>query len=628
MSILRLPVAGAINTTVFPYVESYDATATEPADWNLGVTFESANPISLQAVCNGWISTVPPHEVLSIDYGILPDQVNHSGNTTALYLLPDPPFVNRSQEDLEREQLSNTIRWFLYRNVDAQTLGQDLINAIDTVFYPNINEEEFIDLFLSGQASIHIQAGGIIGYASSENAQTAGHNRVEFGVRNKHGYIDPIAFYTSTPTLLQEDHATLADLEALIFSPWPLLADGGTVDNFKTEAGQKLYPNGVLQEAIDRFQVAYGGNDWREVADAQKALYLDRLYNTNNGNAAPSFVFSRDEMGNPFQLEAIAEFYQWWRNPALDPLPELESWSNLNAVNFSDDDFHLVLIDAFDDPKLGSPELPKPEWTVNPWKLKEGSSSEDGEDEIEDCLCDPSVETANNFLKNEDVFRGTLFLIHKGTVISWYRWSSYTSHKWEDILQGHCDYASSIQGNLKYKFESRYSNKRNVNYCFKLWYDGNDPDILSTRTGAQGDYEESAWVPGRFYFRDNGTGIQPDSDGKTWVLLHMAHTVHDEISAIDQVEENELEDYFSYTGSAGCIVSPSFYTFRKTMCTLYLDGSQSFLSSYMRKIESANTHTKSLKLRDRGVSRLQKELWEGDISGTFWLIRPDEPTRK
>ncbi|MBX2820922.1 MAG: hypothetical protein KTR29_14610 [Rhodothermaceae bacterium] len=628
MSILRLPVTGNINATVFPHVESFDAIGTEPADWHLGIALESAAPISIQAVCNGWISTVPPSEVLSVDFGILPDQIVTAGTTTRFYLLPEPAFVNRSQEDLEREQLSNAIEWILYDNIDAQSLAQGLLDAIDKTFFSHLSDNEFLDLFFSGQANIFVQAGTTIGYASTDNAHTGGHYRAEFGVRNKHGYIDPVAFYSSMSALLQEEEATLADLETTVFSPWPILADGETIDNLKTEASQKLYPNAVLQEALDRLQVEYGGDDWREVADTQKFLYLDRLYNNNVANGGPPFVFNREEMSNPFQLEAIAEFFNWWQNPAIDPLPERADWSNLSTVNFSDDDFHLVLIDAFDDPKLGSPELPKPEWSVNPWKIKEATSTENGGDDVEDCLCDPSVETENNYLKNEDTFRGTLFLVHKGAVISWYRWSSYTSHRWEDILQHHCDYASSIQGNLKYKFESRYSGTRNVNYCFKLWYDGDDPTILSTRTGAQSDYAEEAWVPGRFYFRDNGAGIQPDPDGKTWVLLHMAHTEHDEITLVDQVEEDELEQYFSYTGSAGCIVSPSFYQFRKKMCTLYLDGTQFFLYNYMRKIESAGTHTQSLKLRDRGVSRIQKELWEGNISGTFWLIRPDEPTRK
>lgn len=625
---LKMPVRVPLTQSNFPLAQMYDPAAPEPADWQLLITLESTAAIPfLQAACSGTLTAVPPHEVLGQEYGRLSDTIPPSTGLTRLYLLPDPQTVSGIQDALGSALLGDALKWFVYDNVDTNfpaIVITDGLEKLDAQSPSGTPIEDKWTLFLTGQAGIHVNAGDTIGSASTQNATVPGRYRMKFGVFTSFGYVDPVVFFSAASAFVEGDaQSDTTALIALVGSHWPFLALDQQPATLAGEAALKLYPIAVLREALARLGLAPGGSDWRAVAKAQKVQYLERLVNNTFFGTGPFFRFCRDEMTNPFQLEAIVELFNYWKEPDVTPfqLEEGQTLSDLDEVNFTDADaFHLVLIDPFTHPLLGSPDLPKPDWSMLGQDL--------GADRT---VCHPSVTIGADNHLTPDTYQGVMFLVHQGRVKRWDRWSSFTSHYWEDpqIDTPSCNsLTSSTQGNQKYRFRSRYSPTRTVNYCFAVWYDGNDSRILDTRKGTQSDYSQDAWAPGKFYYRVEN-GVTPvDLDGKTWVLIHFGHTRHDLIEPID--EEPDILKYFAYSGSAGCIVSPSFHKFRAEMCSLFMqyhsDGENDW---FMKQVRAADTHNESLTLWDSvSIAYSQKAAWNDHITGTFWLIRPDEPARK
>jgi hypothetical protein len=323
-------------------------------------------------------------------------------------------------------------------------------------------------------------------------------------------------------------------------------------------------------------------------------------------------------MINPFQLEAVSEFYLAWPTPGLaGTLPVIDDFSVLDQVNLSvGDAIQIVMIDPFDDLMLGAAELPGPDWRTLPY-IQQGSQ------------CQPGKGPVSPY--PEDRYAGVLFLLYQGQVQSWYRWTSFSSHKWEDNQQGSCGLASSIQGNLKYRFRSKTSNTSFINFGVLIWYAGDDPDVLKDRKGTQSDYAIDNWLPGKYYAQSN---LPVDTDGKTSVYLHFGLTLQDE--ATPQANAN----HYMYSGSGGCLVSPSFERFRVRLIDLHFKNPNRNLDydAAMKEIQYCTMHSMSEGLY-RSIGALiygYKKKWNEDASqpdgytlaGTFWLIRPDEPTLK
>jgi hypothetical protein len=209
----------------------------------------------------------------------------------------------------------------------------------------------------------------------------------------------------------------------------------------------------------------------------------------------------------------------------------------------------------------------------------------------------------------------------------WYRWSTFSSHIWEDTHWqdipldqggGECGWSSSIEGNRPYFFRSRAAGSiEAINYAFFLW-DGD-----TTRNSINSTFSD-IWVPGRYYFRQ---GIPSDSDGKTGVIIHTGRTV------------DHLNPAANYNGSAGCIVSPQFYALRNRMIALYQRDYQ------LAHGGTSDPDLVPLENRDRAASEgifaeghgsysnqawewlgrvYEDESWESKFQGQAYVIRPDE----
>jgi len=626
--ILKMPVFGPLTPAFYPIVDKYDPTPTEPADWKLKISLKSSQLIQLQPICDGTLSTVPPHEVLGPEFITVGLENAERPTRARYYLEPDPLILQILGENLKNTRLGDSVKWFVYEFVDTHN---SLASAIEGKFSGEIlrlhwnNSHDLSpdyadEAFLLGQLKVDVKKEDIIGTAPLE-ADNMYH--IKFGVFTSNGYVDPVYFFNTLQSLVEGDEESDSSaLNTLVGTDWPFAAKDGNVNTLISEAEQKLYPNAVLQEARQRLIWVSEDQQWREIANAQKAQYLERLYNRATGSeppflSVPPFQFNTEEMINPYQLEAIVEFFIFWKDPGVsDNPPLIEDFTALQDVNFSGgddiDDIQLVLIDAFNDARLGSPTLPKPDWAIDPWE-QEGN------------MCDP-YGPLSPYPKDE--YNGVLFLLYKGQIKGWYRWNSYSSHRWEDDSQGSCNYASSIQGNLKYKFWSRTSpNSKTINHGLCAWYDGNDSEILAMRPSKD---DPEKWVPAKFYSRG---GTPADSDGKTEAIFHFGLTKHD--LATDRAVKTDHQ----YNGSGGCIPAPSYYLFRWDLCHWYFQQNPSLdeeKRKLLEKIKDAKNHALAVKLWGSAEKEALSDAWGSDdtkangytIHGTFWLIRPDEPTQK
>jgi hypothetical protein len=620
----RMPVLGPLTSAIFPTVGKYDPTPVEPVDWKLKISLKSNQQIQLQAVCDGKISTVPPKEVLGSEFVTVGLEGAARPTVARYYLEPHPVIQRLLAGKMANLHIGETVKWFLYELVDTTTLASIIDDQISSTRWQQqwehshyLPPEEADNAFLLGQISFSARKGEIIGTAPLD---TNNLYDIQFGVYTTFGYVDPVHFFNNIHDLVEGDEqSNSAALDALIGTDWPFAARDDNVNTLITEAGQKLYPNAVLQEARQRLPWEVELR-WREIADAQKALYLQRIYDHNltlGTNPIPVFQFNTDEMVNSFQLEAVVEFFLYWKDPGVSGTPPpIIDVTTLREVNFgSAYSIELVLIDAFNDDRLGNPALPKPDWIVDPWVQDGNKCSADG----------PTSPYS------QDEYNGVLFLLYQGQIKGWYRWNSYSSHRWEDDSQGgtdKCIMASSIQGNLEYQFWSRTSPSRAaINHGLCVFYPGDDPDILAMRPA---NVQRDLWVPGIFYFR-GGTPVDPD--GKTAVIFHFGLTKHDQASPTAE------KTHHQYNGSGGCIASPSYYPFRWDLSHWYFQQNPTLdpdKKRLLQKIQNIKFHAEAERLYESLEKQALSNAWGSDVTkangytihGTFWLIHPDEPTQK
>lgn len=592
---LLFPIPAPYDSTSLPVIEPFDPTGNDPADWKLRTAFESDSVLTLRAVCTGRLSAVPPNQVLSLDeFGLVATPSSTAPAalaTTSLYLAPDiSELTEEFRAALENAGLGDTILWFAYDNVDASTLGdivRERLSENVSLGKKTADDNERLNAFLAGEVEIEVEAREELGIASAANALSKTY-RFEFGIHTSNGYVDPIAFCCADMAAFVEDADGLGDIAE--YSDWPHAA---TLDSVTS----KIWPASVLYEA--RKRLGWDAEEWRDVGNYQKALIWDSLLERMGAGSGSthSFTFLVHDAVNPFQLETVVQFFLWWNTPETSSTAPSDQPED---VDLQTGDLHIVLIDPFNHARLGSPPLPKPDWQIAPHTV---ASSVD--------LCDSTA--GPDLLFAADAYEGTLFLVYEGRVANWYRWSSYTARKWEDSKSldkynnSHCtDYTSSIVGNRQYELESYTSGDAFRNYSFIVW----EPDSTVNTTGSE------RWVSGQYYFRDN---TPQDTDGKTEVLLHFGFTLDDNNPDRDS------------TGSGGCMVSPFFYKMRTDV--LRLRGSDASL----QLIEESTTHEESNALwNDRQTGPLLGRrwtylsglAWNDVVKGKFWLIRPDEPTRK
>ncbi|MEO9484718.1 MAG: hypothetical protein ABJG47_14765 [Ekhidna sp.] len=242
----------------------------------------------------------------------------------------------------------------------------------------------------------------------------------------------------------------------------------------------------------------------------------------------------------------------------------------------------------------------------------------------------------------KDHYDGQLFLIFDGKIISYYRWSSYTSRQ---RLYQRPAWASSMRGNDIFDYWSiRDDDSSYRNFCFRI----NDKDKKFKNKDGDSVY---GVLNARFYFgipsqitpdvrviannknviddfvpeeadpripSDNNT---TQANGKTGVIIHYGSTSGET------------------THSGGCVVSPEMFKMRSRLIQVYLDIGlydniyvhQSKLSlnsvgvllnNKLNILKDKKTYTESRNLFNGG--EMPKEYWGNLFKGLFYLIRPDE----
>jgi hypothetical protein len=631
---LSFPFGPPYDAATYPVAEPYQASNPDPAAWRLRIAVErqASAGLDLIACIDGLLSTVPPGELPPDWYGLatLPD--GQQPAVTRLYLQPTgPQRLGSWGPALATARLGAAVSWFVYENVDATALASAVTSLVDK--YPGfgglkLTSAQRLEAFLEGQVSVYVNAGTVLGQAAASS--TSGQLRAQFGVRTDRGYVDPVAFFGAMTDQL-DPSADPGSFAALITSPWPVLGTAADPDALLAAAAAQLYPLPVLMEAGERLSQLTSAPYWRQLADRQKALYWVQLA-IRAGSEIPGtpFTFSTDDMANPFQLEAVAEFFLLWGPTGRPGAVTLDPPS---AVDLLASGWKLVFIDPFDHDLLGHPEQPKPDYSLT-FYPKQPAWCDTGHIPLP--VPDPADPATTHPLP-ADFYRAVLFVVHSGQVVGWYRWATYTSHMWEDKNRSNCGQASSIQGNLPYAFTSRTSpipmkddgtvdedkvgSSHHRNYNFAL------ADLDPVRNPpVKGVLPLKA--PGRFYFRpgeppDDGTQPGDSRKGKELVLIHNGYAIHNHNTA-------------QYTtGSGGCLVSPEFYSMRAQIVALY---ESDYRISHQNQDDPDLLPLMNLNLADSealhagvittGGVPYRDEQWDGKIAGTMYLVRPDEPSQK
>ena len=401
---------------------------------------------------------------------------------------------------------------------------------------------------------------------------------------------------------------------------------------------------------------------WRQLAEAQKALYRKRLLARSLPAqiigapllglplGPPAFDFNDADWQNPFQLEALIEFYLNFNDPWLPPPPQLvgqnvprgppppNASNGYETVDLTTG-WHIVVIDAFGGRLQGNsataarsvvtldgtPDLSKVNVNFDTIYLTDATHLRTFRiNAIDDAANTVTVDgqprlpiigsrwhipagvsgdlpaLAYNLgpggARGFDHFDGVLLLVKDGTVHAKFRWSSYTSRNYAAGSQ----FLSSMRGNRRYDFETYRSSNAFRNYSIKI-----------ADAGASYDGVRQA----RFYFAtpvtaDAATGPEPNGGGKTLIRIH--HTVTNSPA--------------NGCSSAGCVVSGDFYALRDRMIDLYqIDyaashgGTNDAAIARLRGLDHAGS--RNMWNSAGGVTAAQ---WNGKIRGTFWLVRPDE----
>ena len=575
------------------------------------------------------MSAVPPEELPPAWLGLtsIPDGSfpNTREQAVRLYLQPGLPrglpifdrggfpYTRSWGATMAEEGLGGDVRWFVYENVDPTRLGAEVIAALNadpnlarlTLNGQPLTAAQRLEAFLEGQVQVTVAEGAEVGKGSPANA-SQGRVRGLFGVHTTTGYVDPVAFYVAISEFLTaEAQADLGAFANLVGTDWPVLPVDFLVDALAVTCTQ-LYPYPVLSWA--RRKVDGFADLWRSVGDGQKALYWEQLRaRSGHSSSGQPFTYNTDEMGNLFQLEAVTEFFMDWVEPSTPGTSPAPAVPVPPKVDLLAPDWNLVVLDPFDHDRLGSPILPRPDYQLAPYTPSQPVAP-----------CEPSV----TLPLQVDRYRGALFLVRRGQVVAWHRWSTISSHRWEDSLHqwdpsgsALCNYASSVQGNRKFLFWSRTASEKvpAINYAIQLY----DPEALS-------NYVDYNWSPGRYYFRtgspmDDGSFASDREAGKTAVMLH------------DGYANDQHNQQFDYIGSAGCIVSPEYYKLRGRMVALQL-ASSSEENLDLEVLLGAD------KARSEGLHKghilvykspyVGRSSWDNQLQGTAYVIRPDEPEQR
>lgn len=615
---LHFPITPPYSSGSYPRVEPYDISDPEPVNWRLKTLVESTIHFWMYAVCSGKLSAVPPWELVESEVAPLRSPDHTFPDTINLYLEPNRvaapqvafPFAFALNGTLKEAGLGEGVRCYVYENLDPTLLSAPIQNQLNVNAaldkHKITSPAERWEMFAKGQVAIWINGGDALAQASAHNASMASHFMAQFAVMTTTGLVNPIYFFDLLQAHLH-DPTDYPSFKSTIAPNWfpatpkppNSFIQAVTAPAVVTAAQQRLYPAAALYEAKQTLSLTDA--QWRAVGNGQKDLHWDRLRRSSGHSTTGNpFVFSTDDMVNPFQLEAVAEFFIAWPEPATAGTVPPANVPQPSMVDLQAGDWNLVFIDPFHHATLGNPQLPMPEYFLEKHTPPNNTR------------CDSANPLPSPF--NADTYNAVLFLIHKGEVKAWYRWSTFTSHKWECAFYHQCNLASSALGNQTYHFRSFTSSEEKafINYAFLL------SDVL-----------DGSWVPARFYSRagmpsDDGTAAGDAEAKKSGVIIHQG------------LSADILHKTRFYNGSGGCFVSPNFCPLRNTMIALYMeeefkkpastrDMELSFLG-HLTPSQGMKIRTGDLKMPNG--TRYQAAYWNDKIRGMCYVIRPDEPTQK
>ena len=554
--------------------ERYDASGGDPEAWRLFVRLTAPGQPIVAAIA-GQLSTVPPDELppngipvkiprpedgklaSADDQGLLTSPPATTPETTTLYLSPfEGEGALAFGDTLRGAGLGNEIRWLKYTNVDTESLRDLTLTVPRLGPLESMTDDEVFAVFLAGELTLAAGAGTSIGSVSA-----TADGQIEFAVHTDVGYVDPVAMWKAINPL---------SLFAAIDTAWPFLTRSAA----RSAAVTSLFPMAVLHHA----RIAYGltNTQWRALGATQKALYWESLRAKYGQGTASPYFFSREDMPNVFQLEALIEFYLAYPRPKQDEDRQGVPAGPSTSVDLTDASttWHFVLLEPFAD-LLRSPAMIGPAYALNPFMI-------------------------DGVPFGPDRFDAVLFLVHEGIPRRWHRWTTYTAHSW---LKSPSEEQSSIVGNIAYSFKSRNaSTTAAINYAFIVF------DHLD------GSGKEAC--PGRFYYDSQ---LPDDANGKVEVMVHVAYTT----------TETNPQDY---SGSAGCLVSPSFMRLRDQMLGFRSpsppaqDKLDALIGASLGK--SADIFKSDLEVFESHPADSLIRAWNTAFEGKLWLVRPDESTKR
>ena len=213
---------------------------------------------------------------------------------------------------------------FVFVDVDTQSIQTALGDALtkslkDTKLAKKttLTAAQGLALLLNGVVDISVQAGAKIGQAAS-NADTPGQRSVGIAAVSRDGLVDPLVTYQVLADLVAPGVTTsLARFSDNGNTGWPVFPNTTDPALVVSDTQVTLFPFAPLRDA--QRQLSLDPALWLQIRDNQKELFRRRLLvrsgHAPSGAADPVFEFDVLDWANPFQVEAIAEFYANFTKP-------------------------------------------------------------------------------------------------------------------------------------------------------------------------------------------------------------------------------------------------------------------------------------------------------------------------
>ncbi|GAB4515285.1 MAG: hypothetical protein OHK0046_18530 [Anaerolineae bacterium] len=302
---------------------AYGLTSTPPFEYKHFVMLTTTTPGAFYAPFSGNLSVIAPRTAYSTYPGDpleLTDESIAFAGTVTLYLhgplgerLTQAPFIQ------EIAGVGNLIAC-AFINVETASLLSTLGDLLDRGMLPTrkggekATREKRLQNILAGDDFVFVPAGRAIGQAASTNPGT---RRLGIAMYTDHGTHDPAFIFDALRDFVEDNAQAMSDFAQFIPKRWPQI--DATLNKQAAIASTQgtLYPYTVLQDLRQRYHLTHA--EWRQIRAHQKALYrarlLQRAGHAPAGDTTPAFDFDDADAWNPFQLEAVTEFYLNYADP-------------------------------------------------------------------------------------------------------------------------------------------------------------------------------------------------------------------------------------------------------------------------------------------------------------------------